>query len=371
MGNEMSHRRIPLVDIFKGFAMIMVVIVHAEQIIALPSGVDCIAKFGQMGCQIFFLMSGFTLCISNSDGGGILISRIIKLIPAYWTMVIINGILTFLSLWVLGANHFWTSETFLDYIVNLLFLHGFIPSANNNVVLGGWFIGTLVVFYAIFPTLFKLYKSVSVKIRWYLVPLVCIMLSVLTSSIIGYVDNSFAMRNNSFMYFSCINQLPVFILGFVLYDIEVNTYKIKYPMLVGVLLLLCSFVLFYVKVPVLFSIIPVLFGVSVLFIFVGLRKCQINRDNLVVRCLMQFNKYSLHIYLTHSFVVFYVMMFVSKALNLNKIYGLGTIYEMVIYMLLTPMIVCLTYYVGVLYAKCVKLISPIYSPIIKVLTRLS
>ena len=25
MGNEMSHRRIPLVDIFKGFAMIMVV----------------------------------------------------------------------------------------------------------------------------------------------------------------------------------------------------------------------------------------------------------------------------------------------------------------------------------------------------------
>lgn len=72
MSNELSHKRIPLVDIFKGFAMIMVVIVHAEQIIALPSGVDCIAKFGQMGCQIFFLMSAFTLCISNSDGGGFL-----------------------------------------------------------------------------------------------------------------------------------------------------------------------------------------------------------------------------------------------------------------------------------------------------------
>ena len=72
MSNELSHRRIPLVDIFKGFAMIMVVIVHAEQIIGLPNGIDCFARFGQNGCQIFFLMSAFTLCISNSDrrGGG-------------------------------------------------------------------------------------------------------------------------------------------------------------------------------------------------------------------------------------------------------------------------------------------------------------
>lgn len=286
-------------------------------------------------------------------------------------MVIINGILTFLSLWVLGANHFWTSETFLDYIVNLLFLHGLIPAANNNVVLGGWFIGTLVVFYAIFPTLFKLCKRVSVKIRWYLVPLVCVMLSVLTSSVIGYVDDGFTMRNNSFMYFSFINQLPVFILGFVLYDIEVNAYKIKSPMLIGVLLLLCSLALFCFQVPMLFSIIPIVFGISVLFIFVGLRNSHINRDNLVVKCLMQFNKYSLHIYLTHSFVVFYAMSLVSKVLDLHKFYELGVIYEVVIYSILTPMIVCLAYYVGVLYAKCVKVISPIFSPMIKVLTRWS
>ena len=54
-----ASKRIPLVDLFKGFAMICVVVVHAEQIIALPDCLDGLARFAQMGVQIFLLMSVF------------------------------------------------------------------------------------------------------------------------------------------------------------------------------------------------------------------------------------------------------------------------------------------------------------------------
>jgi peptidoglycan/LPS O-acetylase OafA/YrhL len=38
---------------------------------------------------------------------------------------------------------------------NILLIHGLIPSACNNVVPGGWSIGTEVIFYCLFPMIYK------------------------------------------------------------------------------------------------------------------------------------------------------------------------------------------------------------------------
>lgn len=54
-------KRNPLVDIFKGIAIIMVILVHSAQTFELPGGINYIPRFGQMGCQIFFLLSSFTM----------------------------------------------------------------------------------------------------------------------------------------------------------------------------------------------------------------------------------------------------------------------------------------------------------------------
>lgn len=63
------QKRNPLVDIFKGIAIIMVIIVHSAQTFELPEGINYIPKFGQMGCQIFFLLSSFTMIYSFCGGG--------------------------------------------------------------------------------------------------------------------------------------------------------------------------------------------------------------------------------------------------------------------------------------------------------------
>ena len=50
-------KKILLVDLFKGVAIINIIIVHSAQIYNLPDFVKSITNFGQMGCQMFFLMS--------------------------------------------------------------------------------------------------------------------------------------------------------------------------------------------------------------------------------------------------------------------------------------------------------------------------
>ena len=47
-------QKILLVDLFKGVAIIMIIIVHSAQIYNLPDFVKSITNFGQMGCQMFF-----------------------------------------------------------------------------------------------------------------------------------------------------------------------------------------------------------------------------------------------------------------------------------------------------------------------------
>ena len=362
-----ASKRIPLVDLFKGFAMICVVVVHAEQIIALPDCLDGLARFAQMGVQIFLLMSAFTLCISDSDRAGSFMGRIMKFIPAYWSMVIINCILSFSSLLILGKNYFWTSDNLLDYILNLLFLHGLFPNANNNVVPGGWFIGTLVIFYAIFPYLFRLYKKINVKYRLFIFPLACVVLQLIITSIVGYVNPDFAVRNNSFMYFNFVNQMPVFVLGFTLYDIYTNCCNIKHSLFIGIILLLCSFMLFNSQLPI-YNIVQTIFALSVLFIFVGLRHITINENLMIVKLLMKFNKYSLAIYLTHSFVALYLMSVVSKILHLHELYEMSVYYQILVYILFTPIIVCIVYGVSVLYHKYVQFVTPFFSPLFRLLT---
>ena len=48
------------IDLIRGIAIIMVFIVHYGQSFGTPE----ITEFGQMGCQLFFLVSGYVCCYS-------------------------------------------------------------------------------------------------------------------------------------------------------------------------------------------------------------------------------------------------------------------------------------------------------------------
>ena len=121
-----------------------------------------IAKYGQMGVQLFFIASAYTLCLSASrrkkERHPIIkfgIRRYFRIALAYYLGILLYF---FISLIESQSTHgiFIIPEKYnaINIISNLTFVHGFFPPANNNIVPGGWSIGTEMAFYALFPALF-------------------------------------------------------------------------------------------------------------------------------------------------------------------------------------------------------------------------
>ncbi len=360
-----SRERVPLVDLFKGFAIIMVVMVHTEQMVPLPYKLDFLIKFGQMGCQIFFIMSAFSMCYNHSTGG---VKKFVKkILPAYYTIVLLNLLLSLLSILMFGTNHFRTSDSVFDYIMNLLFIHGLIPTeANNNVVLGGWFIGTLIILYGIYPYIRKLYLKFNSRNRYYIFPLLLFGVTSLITITLDSLCDSIDFTNNSFLYFSFINQLPVFCLGLSLYDLLYEQKRvIRCPMEKGFVLLIISIILFHSSLDYIFVVVPFLFGWAVLYFYIYFCGVKINfRDSFSI-LLQKFSKISLQIYLTHSFIVYYLVAVIMTLLHSYVGVFESTLGNVITYIIMQVGVLCLTYWVGKVFSFYQKWADKKFSNLLK------
>jgi peptidoglycan/LPS O-acetylase OafA/YrhL len=56
--------RLDAITAYKGIAIMMVIMVHSAIRFDIPNSLSFITRFGQMGCQIFFVISGFSLMLS-------------------------------------------------------------------------------------------------------------------------------------------------------------------------------------------------------------------------------------------------------------------------------------------------------------------
>lgn len=176
--------------------------------------------YGQMGCQLFFLLSGFTLCLSYFKKRPTVLSfykqRFISIAPGYWMMIIVFFFLNYLLVDILNVGTpINTKRDFFNVLINFLLLNGIFPSANNSVVPGGWFIGTIVILYLLFPLLTKYLTNVK---RSYKYILLSLAISISIQIILALKIGNFGLSNrNTFVYFSFLNQISCMMQGFVLY----------------------------------------------------------------------------------------------------------------------------------------------------------
>ncbi|APQ19333.1 hypothetical protein BTR34_11975 [Maribacter hydrothermalis] len=79
-------------------------------------------KYGNLGVDLFFIISGFVIAMSISDlsVSNFVISRIVRLYPAYWFGVLF----TFLVVYFFGMPHF--NATVNQFLINLTMLEGFL-----------------------------------------------------------------------------------------------------------------------------------------------------------------------------------------------------------------------------------------------------
>ena len=287
---EESAVKLHFIDAMRGIAILMVILIHTSTM-GLNAVFDFTAKYGQMGVQLFFVASAYTLCSSHDRRQGesceiaaFFIRRFFRIAPLYYLAIVV-----YLLLHICGQliAHAWPLiwEPYSPYNIaaNVLFLNGLSPSANNNVVPGGWSIGTEMLFYLAFPLIFSISKGLARRNPFYVLAVFIIALSfnialqaILTARFDVKIDN------NTFIYYNILNQLPVFCLGIFAFFLHTSR---KSPWIIGSLgISPIGFIVFTVLALIswrmrsgfMFSIIPTLSGLSFIFLCDWLRGLNVN-----------------------------------------------------------------------------------------------
>ncbi len=134
--------RINAISFYKGLAIMLVIMVHTSQCFCLVEPFSYITKFGDLGCQIFFTLSAFCLCLSFENRqetyAGYMKRRLKRIAPGYWLTILLSVSLALVSLLTLGKNVMGISLKPFDIAANVVLINGMCPqSANNQVVRGG------------------------------------------------------------------------------------------------------------------------------------------------------------------------------------------------------------------------------------------
>lgn len=161
----MSKARISSLDALRGIAALAVVLYHYtfryDAIYGHEFSLEhlFIFKYGYLGVQLFFMISGFVIYLSLENTSNIkkfAFNRFARLYPAYWFAVIFTFIVV-LALGLPGRD-----VSFLHMLVNLSMLNGFvgIPSVDGVY----WTLRVELSFYFVIATLYFLLPRKQVLI---------------------------------------------------------------------------------------------------------------------------------------------------------------------------------------------------------------
>ncbi len=307
----MEPKKYDYIDALRGLAILLVLLVHTGiqggDLHFLP---DKLAKFfnnGQMGVQLFFMVSAYTLMLSydsrKNDTGFIkrfFVRRFFRIAPLYYLALI-----TYICLFYVSFQSGNTIKTIHQLpvaalISNIFFVHGFSPGWINSYVPGGWSIAVEMLFYLILPLIWKYIKNINQSF-------IFLVASVFLSSLLNYLLRGSELEHAGFLYFYFPAQLPVFALGIFAYF----TVKEGFAALNNT-----SLILFALTVLVYTYINPLQHVIYSLLFFVLIILLQKRSYNLIVNPATVFiGKISYSIYLTH-----FAVMHFMRQLNIMEFF---------------------------------------------------
>lgn len=214
----MPVRKLDFIDQMRGLAILMVIAVHYTQVFPHPA----IRNFGlpgQVGVQLFFIASAFTLCRSADHRQNetrpvrnFYLRRYFRIAPLYYL-----GIALYAAIFHGDAR--WAGYTPFNVAANVLFVHGLVPGANNTIVPGGWTIGAEMLFYLMFPWL---YRGIDQAWRRWGNRALLAVLGLSLAVMAGWHFGWHAIKgrwigNTDFGYAALPAQFPVFVMGIAYY----------------------------------------------------------------------------------------------------------------------------------------------------------
>lgn len=382
-------KQLKSLNVLKGIGILMIIMVHNRHFIMKDmSGLRQLINYGQMGCQLFFMVSGMVLCYSwfhlvsryaapqearltvrqrLKCSGQFILRRYLRLAPGFLIILCVNLLLNVLFMDVLDHSPgFIVSRKPAAILTNVLFLHGFFPDYINNVFPGGWYTGTTFILYALFPLLILLFEKIYSLKRplIMIIPVIFLILNcVLLRSIAGATSNELYPYNNSFLYYFFTNQLPCFCLGILLYFQEKTGFSSKCPLPVSIVLFVvtCFASVRLYLMPeqnFIYSVIPSLVGLSfywlaVSFIHIELCAANLPKKHFLTDLIASCGSHSYGMYLVHAFVSWYALKDLSYFLTL----GGNTYNDLLLYCVLYLPTVFVIYVLGLYMTKLLDMID--------------
>ncbi len=146
-----TRGRVNEIDLLRFLAALSVVFFHlsfrgyaADNMSAMPYPLLAnFSKYGYLGVELFFMISGFVILMSASSGSlrGFIVSRAVRLYPAFWACCTITFAVTI----AIGEPHY--SASISQYLANMTLLSSFlgVPSIDGAY----WSIFIEIKFYAL------------------------------------------------------------------------------------------------------------------------------------------------------------------------------------------------------------------------------
>ncbi len=162
-----SATRVNEIDLLRFLAALAVVIFHyafrgfaADAMSLMPYPLLApIAKYGYLGVELFFMISGFVILMTAANGNltSFLVSRLVRLYPAFWACCTLTFTLTL----IMGGPRF--TAFFTQYLINMTMLNGFfgVPSIDGAY----WSLFVEMQFYAMVAVMLAT-KSVARAEQW-------------------------------------------------------------------------------------------------------------------------------------------------------------------------------------------------------------
>jgi peptidoglycan/LPS O-acetylase OafA/YrhL len=303
------------VNALRGYAILMVILIHTSQVFKVSSYTKLICDRGELGVQLFFILSSFTLFNSYSkrilnEGKSVkrnfFIRRFFRIAPYYY----IAGLIYVIYKLFIKNN----SISVKNLVANFTFTNGIYLPGINDIPNGGWSIGVEMLFYLLIPILFKYLDSLA---RAILAFIAFVVLSILInhyylSYTTLFLDSIWDVYNSRSLYFWLPNQLPVFILGIILYHIYVNeifTFKLGQIMVIISIVLFTILFFFKFSLEYPFYFIKKEYIYSLIFVLFTIGVYTTKNKFIINRFIQKIGIVSFSMYLNHFLIITSVSYF--------------------------------------------------------------
>lgn len=327
-GMKPGARRLDWLDALRGWAVLGVVGVHSSEVAHSRGILGTIAGAGQYGVQLFFLVSALTISLTYDShirqfGRSLrsqcawLLKRFFRIAPLYYIAALLYPVEQY-AIYRTSHHRYGSLTAIPDIIANLLFIHTWIPAANNSVVQGGWSIGVEMFFYLLVPFIWRV---TPVRRRVGVLALAGALGLGCTFAVSQLTTGSTFVINNSYLYYWFPTQAPVIAIGLIFYflrgsDLHRSTGKLHSVLAFAGFLLLMPVGLWLGSVgKVAPALAPVTLGIA--FILLPLCLEHFGRRVVVNRFAVWLGKVSFSVYILH-FVVLDGLRTLVQLLHLSR-----------------------------------------------------